>query len=373
MRISLPNFLVPPVSSSYEQTQKAKLLHYMLLAVFCGSFLAGIGNLLRGWTYETFFLLVLAGICLLGFLLNSNEYYLAAAIAMSGSMFIVIGFLMYFGAGLYDGSIVAYPIFVLCVTFLFGKRRGLLIATLLSILSLFAIYILQVNGVYTSRYPASLYRVIIISFLFVSMALVTWVARDTWETNLKRLSESYELTLQGWAKALEYRDGETAGHSQRVTGLTVTLARSLGITGDELTQIQRGAILHDIGKMAVPDSILQKPGSLTEDERQIMKQHPTLAVGLIANIPFLKPALSIPHHHHEQWDGKGYPDGLKGEEIPLAARIFTVIDQWDALTSDRPYRKAWPKEKVVAYLQENAGRIFDPKIVDVFLSIIRDE
>ncbi len=373
MNPSLSNFLFSSKSSNYEQAQKAKLLHYMLLSIFGSSSLAGIGNLLNGWTKETIFLSLLAAICLTGFFLNNKGYYKTAALILCGSLFVALGLLMYFGTGLYDGSIVAYPIFILCVTFLFGKRRGLLIATLLSILSLCVIYLLGVIGVFVSRYPASLYRLAIISFLYISMAMVTWVVRDTWETNLRQLSESYDLTLKGWAKALEYRDGETAGHSQRVVELAVTLARKLGIREDEIIQIQRGAILHDIGKMAIPDSILLKPGPLDKDEMKIMQQHPRLAVDMISEIPFLHSTINIPHSHHERWDGTGYPDGLKGKEIPLAARVFAVVDQWDALTSDRPYRKTWPREKVIAYLQENTGKIYDPKIVEVFLAIVQNE
>lgn len=344
----------------------------MLLAIFCGSLIIGIGNFLRGWMNETIFLSLLSATCLTGFILNRKGKYKVAAIILCGSLFIVLGLLMYFGSGLYDGSVVAYPTFILCVTFLFGKRRGLIIATLLSIFSLVTIYSLQISGVFVSNHPPSLYRVIIISFLYISMALITWVVRDTWEINLSRLSESYDLTLRGWAKALEYRDGETAGHSQRVVEMAVTLAQKLGVGGDEIIRIQRGAILHDIGKMAVPDTILLKPGPLDDDEMKIMQQHPLLAVDLISGIPFLHSTISILRSHHERWDGMGYPDGLKGEEIPFEARIFTVVDQWDALTSDRPYRKAWPNEKAIAYLLENSGKIYDPKIVGVFLAIVRE-
>ncbi len=366
------SFLLPPESSDYEQSQKAKLLHYMLFAIFGGSLLTSIGNYLNGWINETIFLSLLAITCLAGLLLNYRRHYRAAAIILCGSLFFALGLLMYHGAGLYDGSVVAYPIFILCVTFLFGKRRGLLIATLLSIFSLVAIYLLQINNAFISEQPPSLYRVIILSFLYVSMAMVTWVVRDTWEINLERLKDSYGLTLYGWAKALEYRDGETAGHSQRVTELAVTLARKLNVKEDEIINIQRGAILHDIGKMAIPDTILQKPGPLNAEEMKIMQQHPLLAVNMISEIPFLCSAISIPRSHHERWDGTGYPDGLAGEEIPLMARIFTVVDQWDALTSDRPYRKAWHREKVIAYIQENSGKIYDPKIVIAFLAIVGD-
>ncbi|MGA9350924.1 MAG: HD domain-containing phosphohydrolase [Anaerolineae bacterium] len=182
------------------------------------------------------------------------------------------------------------------------------------------------------------------------------------------LVTAYDTTLEGWAKVLELRDIETEGHSQRVTDLTLRLARALGIDGDDLDHFRRGALLHDIGKMAIPDHILLKPGPLTDEEWEIMYQHPIYAVEMLHDIPFLHPALDIPRYHHEKWDGSGYPYGLKGEEIPLAGRIFAVVDVWDALCSDRPYRSAIPAEEARKIIQQESGTHFDPRIVEVFLS-----
>lgn len=186
----------------------------------------------------------------------------------------------------------------------------------------------------------------------------------------ENLLKAYDTTLAGWAKALEMRDKETKDHSQRVTDLTVKLAQAMGIEGDALTQMRRGAILHDIGKMAIPDEILRKRGTLTVPERKVIEQHPIHSFELLSNIPFLEKALEIPYCHHERWDGNGYPRGLKGEQIPLAARIFTVIDVWDAVLSDRPYNQAWPKEKAIQYLKEQSGIYFDPQCVTVFLDLV---
>jgi PAS domain S-box-containing protein len=187
-----------------------------------------------------------------------------------------------------------------------------------------------------------------------------------WRAN-NELSLAYTHTLEGWARALELRDKETEGHAQRVTEMTLALARTLGVGEDDLVHIQRGALLHDIGKMGVADSILLKPGPLTDDEWQIMHKHPSYAYDMLAPIAYLKPALAIPYCHHEKWDGTGYPRGLKGEAIPFAARIFAIVDVWDALRSDRPYRKGWPEEQVRAHLIANSGTHFDPQIVEVFL------
>lgn len=187
---------------------------------------------------------------------------------------------------------------------------------------------------------------------------------------VKALQESYESTLEGWATALDLRDKETEGHSQRVTALTVQLARAIGMSREQLTSLRQGALLHDIGKMGVPDRILHKEGPLTDEEKDIMHRHPANAYQMLCRIAYLRCALDIPYCHHERWDGTGYPRGLKGEEIPLAARIFSIVDVWDALRSDRPYRKAWPVEKTIDYIQSQSGKIFDPSIVESFVKAI---
>ncbi len=191
---------------------------------------------------------------------------------------------------------------------------------------------------------------------------------DLAQSNLK-LRLSYDATIEGWSKALDLRDKETEGHSERVTDLTLILANIFNIRGEDLEHIRRGALLHDIGKLGVPDSILHKPGPLTDEEREIIKGHPILAYKLLSPIEYLKPALDIPHYHHEYWDGNGYPDQLKGEQIPLAARIFAVSDVWDALTSERPYRAAWSKEKAIQYIYNESGKQFDPSVVDQFIRL----
>lgn len=180
---------------------------------------------------------------------------------------------------------------------------------------------------------------------------------------------AYDATLEGWVRALDLYDKETEGHTRRVTDLTLQLAKALGMSEEEIVHVRRGALLHDIGKMGIPDRILNKPGPLTDEEWEIMRQHPVYAYEMLSQIDYLKPALDIPYHHHEKWDGTGYPLGLKGDEIPLAARIFAVVDVWDALRSDRPYREAWPELKVRAYLQEQSGKHFDPHILSAFLEI----
>ena len=200
----------------------------------------------------------------------------------------------------------------------------------------------------------------------------TSLLEDLHRTNVE-LSLAYDTTLEGWSKALDLRDKETEGHTQRVVDITLRIAQSMGIDNEELIHIRRGALLHDIGKMGIPDSILLKPGPLNDNEWEVMKRHPVYAYDLLFPITHLRSALDIPYYHHEKWNGAGYPQGLKGEQIPLPARIFTVVDVWDALTSDRPYRKAWTSKKALEYIREQSGNQFDPKIVDVFLSLIKSE
>ncbi len=186
------------------------------------------------------------------------------------------------------------------------------------------------------------------------------------------LEQAYDSTLEGWARALDLRDHETEGHSRRVTELTVRLAETLGITGEQLIQIRRGALLHDVGKIGIPDRILLKPGKLDAAEWDEMKRHTLYARDLLAPIRFLNEAIDIPYCHHEKWDGSGYPQGLKGEEIPIAARIFAVIDVWDAITHDRPYHKAETPASTLALIRQEAGRHFDPCIVAAFEQLVAE-
>ena len=195
-------------------------------------------------------------------------------------------------------------------------------------------------------------------------------------TNLSRsekdLISAYDKTIEGWSKALELRDEETQGHTLRVAELTLRLARALNIDEGEMINLRRGALLHDIGKIGIPDKILLKPGPFDDQEREIIKKHPVFAREMLKQIEFLHSAMDIPSFHHEKWDGSGYPNGLVGKEIPIAARIFAVVDVWDALTSNRPYRKALSYKKALDYIWNNSGKHFDPEVVNAFLGIIKE-
>lgn len=212
-----------------------------------------------------------------------------------------------------------------------------------------------------------------VSVSVVSVALLMFVRlhrRAERREHRDEVKRAHDALLESWVRMLEMRDKQTHGHSRRVTELTMRLARELGIPESELEDIYRGAMLHDIGKLAVPDHILMKPEELNDAERAIMRSHTTMAYEMLHRIPFLSKAVHIPVYHHEWWDGSGYPFGLKGEQIPLPARIFTVTDVWDALLSDRPYRMAWTKEQAKDYMRSQSGKQFDPRIIALFLGML---
>ncbi len=189
----------------------------------------------------------------------------------------------------------------------------------------------------------------------------------------RELFNAYDATIEGWSRALDLRDKETEGHSQRVTEMTMKLAVMAGVGDEKLAHVRRGALLHDIGKMGIPDSILLKPGQLTDEEWIVMKKHPVFAMEFLSPIAYLRPALDIPYCHHEKWDGSGYPRGLKGEQIPLAARLFAVVDVWDALRYDRPYRQGWTEEKLIKHIRSLSGTHLDPKAVELFVKLLRED
>ena len=206
----------------------------------------------------------------------------------------------------------------------------------------------------------------------LSLAINEYDLFNDLQRSNRELVQAYDATIEGWSHALDLRDKETEGHSRRVTDITVKIAQAYGYHDKDLAFIRYGALLHDIGKMGVPDHILLKPGALTPEEWVEMRKHPTYGYEFLLPNKYLEPALSIPHCHHEKWDGTGYPRGLKGEEIPLAARMFSVVDVWDALNSDRPYRKAWPIEKTLEHIRTQAGVSFDPQVVEVFIRLLTE-
>jgi len=203
-------------------------------------------------------------------------------------------------------------------------------------------------------------------------ALATALVLKSLKRSNAELAEAYDALIDGWASALELRDYEPKEHTRRVTELTVDFARVMGVAESELVHIRRGAMLHDMGKMGIPDNILLKAHALDEAEWEIMRQHPVIAYEQLSKIESLRPALVIPYCHHEKWDGTGYPRGLVGEQIPYIARLFALVDVWDSLRSDRPFRKGWPEDKVLEHIRDRGGKHFDPKLADIFVKFLEN-
>lgn len=362
------SFFTPPVRDNIEESERARFLHFALFVVTGASIILGILNL-PGKSDLGIFLLAIAALSLLGIPANKAGHYVPAALFISGLMLVLLTYSLLAGVGLKDAALIGYPIFIIFASYLF-KRRAVWFATLLAIGSVILVYFLLQNGVVPPAHYSDESQLKALIVLFLAVGFLFWVVVDNWERVLKSLEEAYDLTLTGWGQALEIRDHETGGHSQRVVEMTLALAERMGIRRNQLDHIRRGVLLHDIGKMGVPDAILLKKGKLSEAEKVIVKQHPVYARNMLENIPFLKPAMDIPYCHHERWNGGGYPKGLSGEEIPLAARIFAVVDVWDALTTDRPYRTAWSHAKAREYIRAQSGVQFDPRVVEAFLKLV---
>lgn len=367
MLAKLIGFLSPPSYESLEQAQKSRFLHVTLLITMGACFITGLLNI-GIKSHLDALLFFVSGASLICIPLSKRGYYMPVAILISFLVLGVITFSM-LGVGLTDAGLVAYPVFIIFSSYLLNKMASL-VAVALSIGSVIFIYYLDRMGHLEHVTYSDENRLAVTCILLISTGCLLWVITANWEQVVQDLKETYDMTLSGWGKALEYRDEGTAGHSQRVVEMTLALAKRLGIPESKMEHIRRGALLHDIGKMAIPDAILLKNGSHTDSEREIMEMHPVYARNLLENIPYLKPALDIPYSHHERWDGLGYPEKLSGENIPIAARIFTVVDVWDALTSERPYHQAWPHGKARGYIQEQSGKMFDPRVVEAFMELL---
>jgi hypothetical protein len=361
----------------YETNQRVGTLTAILWIVLIASVSLGLLNIQYKDLNSAAALFALASICIPLLWLNSKGHYAVSATLLSTITLIVIVLSLYSGNGVRDFGILAYPIFIMGGVLFFG-RRATPYFSLAAIASLTGVIFLEIHRYIRPNIgSATIGALVPIIILLLTASAVIWVVVGNMETSLERVKESeaelqanYNLTLEAWAKVLEYRDRETEGHSRRLVDLSTQLGEKLGLRADEIANLRRGALLHDIGKLAIPDDILLKPGELNDAERRILQQHPVYAKQMLSPISFLQPVVEVAYSHHERWDGLGYPEGLKGTDIPLSARIFAIVDQWDALTSDRPYRKAWTKENVIAYFQENSGKIYDPEIVKVFLRII---
>lgn len=360
-----------------DQRRQATLLSGFLLGLIGVAIVLEIVTTMTiGWSFYTGYRQTIVTICFLAvaYALSRTKYLDVAA-----TLAVVVALVAIFVSGWAEprgvmGGLFDYLILPLWIGSLFLNLRTLPLLIICALAGLLTFPLIA---------PAVTFNDILIGpFLFtVTTAILLLIVtqhRNRLEQDRRLalqqahddLAQAYESTIEGWSHALDLRDTETEGHTQRVTKLTLHLARELGICEEELVHIRRGALLHDIGKMGVPDQILRKPTTLTAEEWVVMRQHPIYAYDFLAPIAYLGPALAIPYCHHEKWDGTGYPRGLKGEEIPFAARLFALVDVWDALSSDRPYRRGWPRADVIAYIRAHAGSHFDPTLTDAFLRVM---
>ncbi len=363
-----------------ELSQHQKVLNFTAIAVFIVSSIAGVLILNIGLDISIATMALMTLTSITAIILNRQGHFNIGAILLSVGMYFSILIIAMEGFGLWDVSLIAYP-FIISAGALFFGRRYVKYFVAAIVAALIFLYFFQKTGhvrtVVVNGPGDNLWFLLLI---IIGCSLIVWYFIDSLEKSLKRAQTSeasmiatYDHTLAGWVKALEYRDKETEGHSRRVVEMTVRLAHAMKVDETNIEHYRRGALLHDIGKLTIPDSILLKRSSLTEEEMEVMRRHPLIAGEMLSSIGFLAPAIEIPVYHHEHWDGSGYPYGLKGEQIPFAARLFAVVDSWEALGSQRTYRPAWAQEVIIQYLTDNKGILFDPSVVDAFLPLIQEE
>lgn len=359
-----------------EMIDLSNVLRFTFYVALGATLLISINMLQDGIEPSDISTFVLLAVTVVWFVIYMLGWHRFAGWGLIFSVSVVIAFNLSVEGGIHDNGMVIFPALIILAGLIFGKRIVPYV-TLAILAEVSIIYWLTREGIvrpYGGKIETLPHHIIAVVILLIVSGLMIWITLNVIENNIRKilvseenLRQSYDDTINGWGHALELFDKETEGHSLRVTDLTLKIARELAFDAEELEHIRRGSLLHDIGKMGISDEILQKPGKLTPEERAEIEQHPIYAYHLLKDIPFLEKALDIPLYHHERWDGAGYPHKLAAEEIPVAARIFTIVDHYDALTSDRPYRGAWSKAETLAYLKENSGVIFDPEILKIFL------
>ena len=365
--------VIPSNYADYETAPRALIVHVFLLVCAPTSLLLILANYPHLSSLLNVLLLFISIYCIVSLIFFEKIPFHIIGIGLCSLLWISTTYNLFEGSALHDQGLVVFPVFILFAGFLFDWSGAIPLATFLSVLSIMLVFAGTQSGFFTPPYHTIYDHALTLSILYTAFGVATYFIKRTWSNMLSNVRTSYDLTLQAMAFLLEQRDQETEGHSQRVVDLSIQLAREFNFNEDKLRYIRWGAYLHDLGKIAIPDAILFKNGPLDQDEWEIMRNHPTLAKNVLSKIPSLQPALDIPYYHHERWDGSGYPEGLKGLQIPLEARIFAVVDAWDALTSTRPYREAWSPEKALEYIRDNSGILFDPVVVFRFEQIMHIE
>jgi len=369
------------ISSPYARIVNTPRITFYLLIISTAASLAidAVYVAIYGIDGTAISLMFLGLVCVFLLWIHHKGHYQIAGLCL---YLLVSGVLTYnitIGNAIYDEAMLAYPLIVVFTGLIFGKRSVVLV-TGSTIVQFILVYILALDGIvqpFDGLVTLNLEEIVTTIIILIATGVMLWMVVNIIENTVQRivnteieLEKAYDLTLEAWAKALELRGREVAGHSRRVTELSVKLAERLGFDGEALKYVRQGALLHDIGKMSIPEVILLKPGPLTKDEWEIVSKHTIVAEKIFKDIPYLGEALKIVSCHHERVDGQGYPYKLQSENIPIEARMFSVVDNWDMLRSDRPYSRAWTDEEARAYLETEAGKKFDPRIVEELFALI---
>ena len=380
----LPNmsYKIPPLSPYERIVNTPRILQSVLWLCFAGSaIIGGVYFLFHGFDGAVISLFSFSLIAIgLGYLFRKGLQRLTGLILFLGVSGVVT-LNISFGNAIFDEAMIAYPLIIVFTGLLFGKR-SLPWVTAATVLQIIFVFILAQIGLVKPFQGALAVRAeetITTCLILVATGLILWVVVNIIENTVQRIEKSeheleitYDLTLKAWAKALELRRREIPGHSQRVTSTSVELAKSLGYDPEQIKNIYHGALLHDVGKMGIPEYILLKPGRLTKREWEFVRAHPLLAAEILKDIPYLEGALEIVRYHHERYDGGGYPYQLKGEEIPITAQLFSLVDSWDSLSSDRPYSPAMDQEEVIQFLKGESGKSFHPELLNEFLRFLEN-
>lgn len=363
-----------------ELTQHQKVLNFTAITVFIVSLIAGVLILKFELKISIVTMALTTVSSIVVMVLNNRGHFNIGAILLCTVMYFSILIIAMEGFGLWDVSLIAYPFIIAAGALFFGRRSVKYFVAAIIAALVFLFFYQKAGYIRTVVVNGPGENLWFLLLIITGCSLIIWYFIDSLEKSIKRARTSeasmiatYDHTLAGWVKALEYRDKETEEHSKRVVEMTIRLAHAMKVDEANIEHYRRGALLHDIGKLTIPDCILLKKSSLTEEEMEIMRRHPLIAGEMLSSIGFLAPAIEIPVYHHEHWDGTGYPYGLKSEQIPFAARLFAVVDSWEALGSQRAYRPAWTQEMIIQYLVENKGVLFDPNVVDAFLPLIQAE
>jgi putative nucleotidyltransferase with HDIG domain len=369
------------ISSSYAKIVNIPeivkpLILISLFASLVISIAFWIGN---GVQVTSISLLALTVISILLLFIQNLGYNKVAALVLYLVVSFVLTFNISIGHGIHDEAMIAYPLLIVFSGLVFGKRAGVIV-TGITVFQMILVHILAQAGhvqPFGGAVQMKLDETITTIIILIATGFLVWIVVDIIENAVEKiiqaevdLESAYEDTLAAWAKALELREREAPGHSTRVTSLATLLAEKMGLDSNVIKQIRQGALLHDIGKMGIPESILLKSEPLKPKEKKLLKEHTIMASGIISDIDYLEGALEVISHHHERYDGNGYPQKLKGDQFSLKAQIFSIIDNWDMLRVDRPCRKAWSDEKTLAYISDQSGKKFNPDIVEVFLKMM---